>query len=69
MGTPYLTRQLLGAQLVHGHNLAGQRLGVQVAVGVQNDLGNHGVVRHHHRDRAEQRLRGVVPQRNQRQDG
>ena len=54
-----LAGQLLGAQLVGGHQLARQVAGLQVAGGVEHDLRDHGVVGHHHGDGAEQRLQVV----------
>eukprot|EP00976_Prorocentrum_cordatum_P062115 1176584-Prorocentrum_minimum.AAC.3 len=41
--------ELLGAELVGGDDLARAVRRLEVAVGVEHDLADHGVVRHHHR--------------------
>ena len=54
-----LLGQLLAGQVVEVDDLVGQRLGLDEALGEQHDLGDEGVVRHHHGHRAEQRLEVV----------
>eukprot|EP00976_Prorocentrum_cordatum_P087389 1186881-Prorocentrum_minimum.AAC.1 len=48
-----LRGELLRAQLVGGHDLLRALARLEVAEGVEDDLADHGVVRHHHRHRAE----------------
>jgi hypothetical protein len=54
-----LRAQLLRAQAIRGHDLNGQRSRINETVRVQGDLGDHGVVGHHHGHRAEERLQVV----------
>ena len=54
-----LARELLRAELVGGHDLAGALARHEVPVGVEHDLADEAVVGHHHRDGAEQRLEVV----------
>ena len=51
-----LRRELLGAELVGGDELARHVAGLEVTERVEDDLADHGVVRDHHRDGSEERL-------------
>jgi len=51
-----LSGQLLGTQPVGRHDLDSQVPGVHESVRVEADLGDHGVVGHHHRHRSKQNL-------------
>ena len=51
-----LRRELLGAELVGGDELARHVAGLEVTERVEDDLADHGVVRYHHRDGSEERL-------------
>lgn len=53
-----LRGQLLRAQAVRGHDFHGQGPRRDEAAGVQDDLGDHGIVGHHHGHGPEQGLRG-----------
>eukprot|EP00976_Prorocentrum_cordatum_P063715 1177194-Prorocentrum_minimum.AAC.6 len=55
----HLTGELLGAELVEHDELLPRGSCLQVAEGVEDDLADEGVVRHHHRHVAEERLQVV----------
>eukprot|EP00964_Phaeocystis_antarctica_P060425 scaffold36045_cov47-Phaeocystis_antarctica.AAC.1 len=54
-----LLRELLRAQLVHLYHLLRQGPRLEEPLSVEHDLGDEGVVGHHHRDAAEERLEVV----------